>query len=100
VVVLVKIKSATLIETLTASVLIVIVFMIASLSINSIVKNTSQKDTSSVRSRVKELYYMGIHNKLKLPYSEEYTNWEITIPKDRRVVVFSKKGSDKEFRYP
>jgi len=99
-VVLIKIKGATLIETLTASVLIVIIFMIASLSINSIVKNTAKKDNNIVRSRVKELYYMSLHDKLKVPYSEEYANWNITISKNKQVVLFSKKGSDKEFRYP
>ena len=98
--VLMKIKSATLMETLTASVLIVVVFMIASLSINSIVKNSAQKDTSKIQSRVKELYYLRIHKKLKLPYSETFNNWEINSSKDKLEIIFSKKGSSKEYTYP
>jgi len=98
--VLKKIKSATLMETLTASVLIVVVFMMASLSINSIVRNTAKKEDSLVRCRVKKLYYMNIHGKLKLPYSEEFNNWSIDISKKKSIVSFSKTGSNKEYIYP
>ncbi len=78
-VVLKKIRAATLIETLTASVLIIIVFMIASLSFNSIFTNHQKRNLSSIENRVKELEYLIINNKLKIPYAEDFGAWEIEI---------------------
>lgn len=95
-----KIKSATLVETLTASVLIIVVFMVASLSINNIIKNTVNKNGNEVLQRVKELYYLTNHQKIKLPYNEEYKNWDIRITKNSSKILYSKKGTEKEIEYP
>lgn len=78
-VVLKKVKAATLIETLTASVLIVVVFMVASLVLNNVFKNTVQVSKVNVNARINELYYLGVHEKLKLPYSENFENFEIEV---------------------
>lgn len=100
-VILKKINSATLIETLTASVLIVIVFMMASLTINSVFKGTVKKDVSAIETKVKQLYYLQLHQKIKLPYEETYLNWEISIPKQDSVQIFySNKETSKSFIYP
>ena len=98
--ILMKVKGATLMETLTASVIIVIVFMMASLCINTIVKNTASKNSNEVLQRVKEVYYLNQHQKIKLPYSEDYKKWNVKIAKNSVKVLYSKKGTDNEIEYP
>ncbi|WP_103069714.1 hypothetical protein [Aquimarina sediminis] len=88
-VVLKKIRAATLIEVLTASVLIIIVFMIASLSFNNIFNNQIKQDHSAIENRVKELEYLFIHQKVKLPYAEDFDGWEIVITSTEDVAILS-----------
>lgn len=78
-VVLKKIKSATLIEALVATVLIVIVFVIASLILNNLVLNTFSKNTHGIENRINMLEYDIQNNNIKLPYQENYKNWDISI---------------------
>lgn len=78
-VVLKKLKSATLIEALVATVLIVIVFVIASLVLNNLVLNTFSKNTHAIENRIHELEYALQNNALKLPYQENYKDWNISI---------------------
>ncbi|WP_108867464.1 pilus assembly FimT family protein [Aquimarina aquimarini] len=91
-VVLKKIKGATLIEVLTASVLIVIVFMIASLSFNTVFSNQIKRDRTAIDNRVKELEYLFIHHKIKLPYTEDFDGWEVIITSmsNHTVLLYSK----------
>ena len=78
-VVLKKVKSATLVEAIVASVLIVIVFMIASLILNNLVLNTFSKNTHPIENRLNELEYEIQNELIKLPYEENYKDWNITI---------------------
>ncbi|SHI86152.1 hypothetical protein [Aquimarina spongiae] len=89
-----KIRGATLIETLTASVLIIIVFMIASLSFNNIFNNHIKRDQSGINNRIKELHYLTIHQKIKLPYVEDYNDWEIQVinQKNTTIITYRKEG--------
>ncbi|MCK8522546.1 hypothetical protein M0D21_13260 [Aquimarina sp. D1M17] len=91
-VILKKIKGATLIETLTASVLIIIVFMIASLSFNNIFNTHVKRDQKAIENRVKELEYRVIHQKIVLPYSEDFAGWDvfITAQKEGARITYSK----------
>ncbi|WP_281987702.1 hypothetical protein [Aquimarina aggregata] len=95
-VVLKKIKAATLIETLTASVLIIIVFMIASLSFNNIFNNHVKRDTSSIDNRIKELEYLVLHEQLKIPYSEDFAGWDIYINSKNNIInlTYTKEGKE------
>ncbi len=97
-VILKKIKAATLIETLTASVLIIIVFMIASLSFNNIFTNHIKRDQSSIENRIKELEYLVIHDRLKLPYTEDFGTWEIEIisKNEKKMILYSQNDISKE----
>lgn len=83
--VLKKIKSATLVEAMVATVLIVIVFMIASLVMNNLLLNTFSRNTHAVDNRMMELEYHINNKNIQLPYSEEYRGWRISI--DRTVDV-------------
>ncbi len=93
-VILKKIRAATLIETLTASVLIIIVFMIASLSFNNIFSNQIKKDHSAIENRIKELEYRIIHHQLQLPYTEDFGTWEIEITSNDNDITISYNHGD------
>ncbi len=96
--VLKKIKAATLIEILTASVLILIVFMIASLSFNNIFKHQIQRDHSAIENRIKELEYYSIHGTIKLPYSEDFDGWEIFINVEEEKTMLLYSREDVEYK--
>ncbi|WP_299223312.1 hypothetical protein [uncultured Aquimarina sp.] len=94
-VILKKIRAATLIETLTASVLIIIVFMIASLSFNNIFSNHIKRDRSAIENRIKELEYLIIHHKIDIPYTEDFGSWEIeVITKNNNNIIFYRQGDN------
>lgn len=82
-VILKKIKASTLMETLVATVIIITVFMMAMLIINQILKTTIKKDTTNIESKLNELEYFIINDKVKIPYSETYNVWEIRITKNK-----------------
>lgn len=84
-VILRKVKSATLIETLIATVLIVIVFLLSAMIINSIFFNTFHQKKDVVVNRLDALEYNCINNSIELPYQEEYENWTIQIDKKKNV---------------
>lgn len=78
-VILKKVKSATLVEAIVATVLVVIIFVIASLILNNLVLNTFSKNTHNVETRINELEYEIQNNAIKLPYQENFKNWDISI---------------------
>ncbi|WP_109301636.1 hypothetical protein [Aquimarina sp. AU474] len=95
-VILKRIRGATLIETLTASVLIIIVFMIASLSFNNIFNNHVKRNQSAIENRIKELEYLTIHQKIKLPYTEDFAGWDIEVVshKNTASLTYTKEGKE------
>lgn len=78
-VVLKKIKSATLVETIIATVLIMVLFLMASMIINNLFFNTFHQKKELLLNRLDELEYNYINNSIKLPYKEEIDNWDIEI---------------------
>lgn len=76
-----KIRSATLVEALTATVLIVIIFLVASLIINNLLLNTYSTKTQGIDNRIGELEYQIINIKITLPYSEEADGWKVEAKK-------------------
>lgn len=77
--VLKKIKGSTLMETLVATVLIVLVFMLASMILNNLFANTIKNNTQAVENHLSELEYLQQHDRILLPYTETFENWNITI---------------------
>ena len=73
-----RIKAASLVETLTASVLIILVFMIASLSFNNVFSNTIKADGHLLQNRVRELKYFAEKGKLVFPFNEDQEYWTIS----------------------
>jgi len=78
-VVLIKIKASTLMETLVATVLIIIAFMLASMTLNNLFSNTINNSTQAVKGHLNELQYLEKHNQLQLPYKKTFQNWNVTI---------------------
>lgn len=79
--VLKKIKSATLVESLVATVLIVVIFVVSSLVINNLLLNGFNTNTTEIENRLYELEYEYQNQKIKLPYNEVFQDWNITISK-------------------
>lgn len=98
-VILKKVRSATLVETMVASVIIVIVFLIASLSLNNIFKGIINSDDSALRNRINELAYFVQNEKIKIPFYEETPLWDIAVEKRGEETVFeilNKKNGNEE----
>ena len=76
-----KIKAATLMETLVATVLIFVVFMLASVILNNLFSNSIKNNTRAVDTRLYTLQYLWQNDQLQLPYDEEFDNWIITVEK-------------------
>lgn len=87
-VILKKIKASTLIETLTASVIIIVVFMVASLSFNNVFMNSVKSDAVLLENRLLEIEYLTNHHKLIFPFYEEQEYWIITGEKMQGEVNF------------
>ena len=78
-VVLKKIKASTLMETLVATVLIVVVFMLASVILNNLFSNTIKGNTADIDNYLSELEYQYMNNKIELPFFDDFKAWEIII---------------------
>jgi len=87
-----KIKASTLMETLIATVLVVVTFLMASLILNNLVSNAIISDTMAIDTHLTELQYLQQHQQLELPFSERFQNWEVTvkhlIEKNEPIIVF------------
>jgi len=79
-----KIKSSTLIETLVASVIIIVIFTIASLTLNNVFSTTIKSNTDRVQNRMNALEYLFLNEKIKYPYQEDFENWEIQLVKSKQ----------------
>ncbi len=81
----IKLKASTLVETLVATVLIVTIFSISSLALNTIFKSVIQKrNNQTVHTRLYELKYLYIHDKVGVKYQESFNNWAISISQNTR----------------
>lgn len=91
-VVLKKVKSSTLMETLVATVLIVVIFLMASMVLNTLFASSIAQNDSKIRQELLQLQYQYQNNKLKLPYYGNQDNWSIEVSEidwnDKTQVVF------------
>jgi len=74
-----KLRASTLIEVLVASVLIIVVFTIASLTLNNVFKSTITSNTHAIDTHVNKLIYLYQHNQIGEKYQEDYKNWSISF---------------------
>lgn len=81
--VLKKIKGSSLMETLVATVLIIVIFMIASLTINNILSISIGKETSKINAHLNELHYNYLHDQIEIPYYEYFEDWDVSIERSK-----------------
>lgn len=78
-VVLKKIKASTLMETLVATVLLVVIFMLASLILNNLFSNTINSNTDAIDNYLNELEYLYLNEEIEVPFYDDFKNWEINM---------------------
>lgn len=87
-------------ETLVATVLIVVVFMMASMTLNALFTTTMENNDGPVRQELLFLQYKYGHGKLSLPYHDEKESWEIRVEErtwqGREQVVFTALNTTSE----
>lgn len=67
-------------EVLVATVLVVVIFTIASLTFTRVmVGNVQKKQRSVLQNRLLELRYLVSHDQIKLPYAEHFSGWDIQL---------------------
>ncbi|WP_425323846.1 hypothetical protein [Flagellimonas marinaquae] len=101
-VILKRIKGSTLMETLVATILVVVVFMMASMTLNSLFVTSVEQKDGPIRQELLFLQYKYAHGKLTLPHYDEQENWEIKVEEQiwqgKGQVIFSAMNTrnDKE----
>lgn len=78
-VVLKRIKGSTLMETLVATMLIMIIFMLASMILNNLFSSSVNNNTRAISAKLNELEYLYENEKLVVPYYDDYNNWTISV---------------------
>lgn len=76
-----------MVEVLVASAIILIVFVIGSLSLNNVFVSGIKGNDSLMKSRINELLYLTQHRKITLPYYEETETYDISIEKKGENIV-------------
>lgn len=66
-------------ETLVASVLTIVIFMVSSLILNNVFGSTMKHQTGAIENRLYELEYFAQHHKLILPHYEDFRVWNLSI---------------------
>lgn len=79
-----KIKASTLMETLVATVLIVVIFMISSMTMNNLLVSNIRQNTELAEERLNALEYQYKNKGIKLPYYEDFESWEISILEEKQ----------------
>lgn len=71
-------------ETMVASVLIVVIFMVASLILNNYLRSYARNNTTAIEEVLTELEYRAGLGNLKLPYEDKLDNWIIEAEQVQR----------------
>lgn len=82
-----KITASTLMETLVATIIILVVFVAASLVLNNTFKTIVANDRFNLDNRIRFIEYKYQHNEIALPYLEDFERFEIYISKEYEEAV-------------
>lgn len=82
-VILKKIKASSLFETLIATILIVVIFMVASFAMNNLFGQRIKNNTSAIQTELLELEYFYKNGRVTIPYFEVKDDWTYTINKTK-----------------
>ncbi|UII76201.1 hypothetical protein LV716_18350 [Flagellimonas sp. HMM57] len=95
-VVLRKIKASTLMETMVGTVLIVVIFMLSSLVMNSLFSSQVKGNLQPIHTYLDQLEYQLINGKVTLPFFEEWETWNIAIGEVQEDGTISIEVTEKE----
>lgn len=76
-----KIKASSITETIVATTIISIVFAITILSLNNILQNVIENDTSAIEQKINKFIYESNYEKVITPGSFEEGDWIVNIEK-------------------
>ena len=92
-----KIEGASLVETLIASLLIMIVFGISITTVTNVLERTVKNNTRAIDNELNRLEYLYKNGKLEVPNSMDTNGWFIEIETEKEgdltFVVFTAKNS-------
>jgi predicted PurR-regulated permease PerM len=77
-----KISASSIIETLVASAIIILIFTIATVTLNTTLGNVIENDTQEVEKKITEISYQSRHEKIKIPDKIDTKNWLIQLTKE------------------
>lgn len=84
----VKVKSATLMETVVATVIILAVFFVSSLILNNLAQKLLANKTFVIDNRIEKLHYLYNHKIIELPLVETYGDYKIYISRDSQDDIY------------
>lgn len=91
-----KLSASSIIETLVASVIIVIVFTIASMTMNNVIRANIYSDTSDLENHMYKLSYFHEHQKVGTPFYEEYKGWDLNLIADNgKMIIIAKNKKER-----
>lgn len=76
-----KLKASSLVETLIATVVIMVVFGIAIATISNVLERTVKSSTSAIDSELNKLVYLYEHDQIQVPDVRELKEWRIELKK-------------------
>lgn len=79
--VLKKIKASSLVETLVATVIVVLVFAIGSHTLNTLFVNSVISNTDPIEAQLRILEYKYMNGSIETPYYDDFKGWEISVEK-------------------
>ncbi len=93
---LLKVRAASLVETLIATVVIMIVFGIAMATVGNILERTVKSSTGVIDAELNRLEYLYQHEKIIVPDIRELGDWKIRVKKTKEgelnYIVFRAKN--------
>lgn len=93
-----KVKGSSLVETITATVIIMIVFVIAIGAISNVLKRTANSNTQLINQELNKLEYLHRHNKIEVPDVITLKSWIINIDREQEgdvsYVVFRARNKE------
>ena len=66
-------------ETLVATVTIVLVFILSSMILNNLFSSTVNGSTQAIENHLNELQYLQLYKQIKLPFTDTFQNWDILV---------------------
>ncbi|WP_117885637.1 type IV pilus modification PilV family protein [Aureibaculum luteum] len=76
-----KLKASTLVEVLVASVIIILIFAIASMTLNNVFQSSIQGNTHRIDTHLNKLKYLYEHDKISNDYQDSFKDYDITFSK-------------------